>query len=281
MMPGTRPCFTWTAVAVLLVIQVAMPRAQGQRASTNAQQGRGSSAAQAQRPEWMSLLVVKVKPGMATAFQDFVKSDVMPALKKTGMPWSLAYTAAPFGDGDTFTFAAPIASFAQFDQPDPFAKQMGPEGLAKLDAAASKMIESTRRVGLMRRADLSYATGTATEPSRLISVVSIRVAASKMDAFSTLVKADLIPVNKKAGVKSMDTFMTIFGEPQGTFTFVSPISNFAEIDLGPAYQRVLKGEALRQFEARANALVTGVAVEFDRLIPELSFGTPGQPASTK
>ena len=182
MMPIKRPCLTGAAVAILLVAHVALPRAQAQRGTAGSPPGGGSAAAPAPRPEWMSLLVVKLKPGMTTAFQDFVKSDVMPAMKKTGLPWTLAYTAAPFGDGNTLTFATPIASFAQYDQPDPFAKQMGPEGLAKLDAKVSAMVESVRRVGVLRRPDLSFATGTTNEPARLISVVSVTVAPSKMDA---------------------------------------------------------------------------------------------------
>lgn len=273
MMPSKRWCFTWTAVAILLLVQAAMPYAQGQR---------GSATSQAQRPEWMSLTIIKVKPGMATAFHDFVKSDILPTMKKTGVPWSLAYTSAPFGDWGSFAFASPIANFAQYDQPDPFVKAIGPEGIAKLDAKVATMVESIRTVGLLRRPDLSIENSSATEPARLIAVASFTVAPGKMEAFSAFVKTDIIPLYKKTGVvKDMNAFMTIFGEPQGTVTFVSSIPNYAELDLGPPLERAVKGEALKQLEARANGLVTGVSVEINRLIPELSFGTPGTPPTAR
>jgi hypothetical protein len=62
--------------------------------------------AQAQpRPQFISVQAGQVKPEMVDAFQNLIKTEQVPALKKAGVPWRWVFTAAPFGQGFTFVRA--------------------------------------------------------------------------------------------------------------------------------------------------------------------------------
>src|SRR6266550_5849922 len=79
-----------------------------------------TAAAAADQRQWLSITVVSVKPEMITEFQNFVKNETNPALRKGGATWREVWqTTAAAGDALEYVIVAPIDNFAQYDGPSP------------------------------------------------------------------------------------------------------------------------------------------------------------------
>ena len=64
----------------------------------------------------MRLQVTQVEPDMAAAYQDVIKNEVIPALKKAGQSGS-GCLRRRISQGGTLVTVRPIANYAEFDQP--------------------------------------------------------------------------------------------------------------------------------------------------------------------
>jgi hypothetical protein len=59
-----------------------------------------------------------VKPDKVAEFERLQKEELIPALKKAGGAIRIASSYATFGDGYTYAFGSPLASFADLDEDD-------------------------------------------------------------------------------------------------------------------------------------------------------------------
>ena len=237
-------------------------------------QGRGGTAPQA-TPQRILVQVTQVKPEMAAAFENLIKTELVPAAKKSGQPFRWTYTNGPVGGpGFSYTAVTPVADFTIFDQPNgPAARRaMGETAWSAYQAKLRPMIVSTESSLLTLRQDLSLPG--AGMPPALALVTAYQIAPGKGDEFTRSMTTDYLPNYRKAGVKSFAVYAVSYGDvPQGRVVTVRGISKYADLDgLGLLRQAGLSAEAANQINLRRAAIATGASNVVQRFIPEMSFG---------
>jgi hypothetical protein len=265
--PGGRRVFLGVLACAVVVAAAAVVRAQQ----------RGGAAPPA--PQFISATTAEVKPESIQALQDLLKNEQVPALKKAGVPWRLAYANGPFGQGFTITLVQPIANFAQYDQQGAMVRAVGADAAAKFNAKLRPMILGTRTVVLVYRPDLSVQGPPATTPAPFLIVTTVRTNLNRADDFAALVKSDVLPAYKKAGIKDMSIYGTVFGGPDSDFVVGVPMVKYAELDLGSPFDRGMTAEGRKQLSTKAAGIVLGAETIVARYLPDLSYGPPPAPAA--
>jgi len=240
-----------------------------------AQQRGAAPAAQnpAPPPVRVAITVTQVKPDMLGTYQDLIKNEANPGLKKAGLTYRWMFTPV-FGQGFTFVSVQPIANFAQYDQPGALQRAIGADGVANYNAKLRPTLVSTQTsIETMNQA-LSI-LGGMTAPPVAVVVQTFQIVSGKGADFNAIMTSDYIPAYKKAGVKDFWVYNTNFGGPGGEVITVRPIANFAELDQPGLLNRAgLTAEAIQQLNAKRNAFIASTETEVERLVPDLSFGMP-------
>lgn len=258
----------WAALIAVAIGATAVGSAQGQRGA----QGRGGAAAQT--PQRISVQVVQVKPEMVGTYQDLIKNELVPALKKAGVTYRWTWANGPTGQGFTFVGVQPVTSYAQYDQGNPMQRAIGADGVANYNAKLRPTIVSTHTYIETLRQDLSIQSNSTTPPS-LAQVQTFQIAAGKGNDFTNIMTSDYLPNYKKAGVKDFWTYATNFGAPAGQVVTVRFLSKYAELDApGLLQQAGLSPEAAAPINARRAAIASVIDNNVVRFVPELSFGSP-------
>lgn len=270
-MRPTRKAGPLSIVAVSLAVVVvwtALGAAQGQRGAG----GRGA-AAQAP-PVRIQVQETQVKPEMVGVYQDLIKNELIPGLKKAGVQFRWTYTTGPSGQAFTFTSVQPITNYAQFDQPGALQKAIGTDGVANYNAKIRPTIVSQHNFIQTLRQDLSIQSNSPTPPALLV-VQAFQVAPGKGNDFTSSMTSDYLPNFKKAGVKDFWAYGTNFGAPGGQIVTVRALAKYAELDEpGLLNKAGLSQEAIQQMGARRAAVASVIGNDLIRLVPELSFGSP-------
>ena len=266
-----------STVAVLLAVALAwVGNAQGQQGG----RGRGGAAAPAQAPApvRIAVQVTQVRPDMVGTYQDLIKNEANPALKKAGVAYRWTWANGPSGQGYTFVSVQPITSYAQYDQPGALQKAIGADGVANYNAKLRPAIVSQHTYIQTLRQDLSILSNSNAPPA-LAVIQSFQIAPGKGDDFTKSMTADYLPNYKKAGLKDFWVYATNYGAPGGQIVTVRPLAKYAELDeQGLLAKAGVTGDAAAQIGARRAAIATVIDNELVRLVPELSFGMP--PRST-
>ena len=214
--------------------------------------------ADAPKPEWSSISVVHVKPDMVTEWQDLQKNVVNPALKKAGLKERSVFETAVFGESYEYVVITPIASFAQYDEPmSLLRKTLGENAYRDYQATSRRCVVSVHTYGELMRPDLSYAGKMAsmTGPPKLVVVNSISVTPGRATAFESFVKADVVPVMKKADVLGYFVSQSMFGGDAYGYTSVVFLDSFAEIGKGSPFVRALGQAGAARFLLKAAGLI--------------------------
>jgi hypothetical protein len=214
---------------------------------------------------------------MSNAYQDVIKTEVIPALKKAGQPWQWMFTTGAVGQGGTFVTVRPIANYAEFDQPGMLQKALGAEGAAKVVAKITPTVVSNRSWIQTLNRNMSIISN-ATTPPALVVVQDFQVIPGKNADFADLMTSEYLPAMKKAGVKDFWVYGTNFGGPGGLISTVRPIAKYAELDPQPGGGLLVRGglsqEAAQRLNARRAALYSSTETNVARYVPELSYGMP-------
>jgi hypothetical protein len=243
----------------------------------HAQGQRGGAAGQQPPPIRMRLQVTQVRPDMAGAYQDVIKNEVIPALKKAGQPWQWMFTTGAVGQGGTFVTVRPIANYAEFDQPGMLQKALGPDGAAKVVAKITPTVLGNRSWIQTLNPNMSIVSN-ATAPPALVVVQDFQVLPGKNADFADLMTSGYLPAMKKAGVKDFWVYTTNLGGPGGLVSTVRAIAKYAELDPQPGGGLLVQGgltqEAAQRLNARRAALFSSTETNVYRYVPELSYGMP-------
>jgi len=237
----------------------------------------GAAAGQGPPPVRSQVQTVQVKPDMLTAWQTLQRDEVVPALKKAGIPWRWVYSSgAPVGQGFTFTIAQPLANYAQIDQGPAIRKVMGPEAYDRYQQRLRTMVVSThtRLQTLVQNASL---VSFASAPPALVMVTTIQLLPGRGAQFASITETDFLPALKKASVTDYWVFATNFGGPQAERTIVTPIPNFAALDSPAPLNRALGPEAQKLNQKRAELYASSPESTILRYVPESSYGAPAPP----
>ena len=237
----------------------------------NASSGQTTAQPPAQG-QWLSVTMVSVKPEMMMEFQNLIKNDTNPALRKGGAKRRDVWQRTPAaGDAFEYIIVAPIDKLAQFDGPSPLEQGLGREGFAAWQAKASRLVTSVRRYVMRTRPDMSY-EGKMTGPPKLAVVNSVYVAPGRSQDYENYIKNEYLPVIKQAQVAGYWVAETVFGGHANEFVTLTLRDNFADIDKGPVAVQVLGAEGARKLSQKLPAgTVARMERSLVRYVPELSI----------
>lgn len=226
------------------------------------------SAQTAPAPPTMSrVTITQVRADMLNEWLDLQKNEVVPGLKKAGVPSRTVYSSGLFGTAGEYVIITPMNKYADFDAGNPLSRSLGAEAAARLAEKLRKCTAGSHSYAITRLADLSNAT--ATPPQGLVST-RVRVTPDKFPMFETLVKTEVLPVWKKANV-SLTVSRRGFGANPNDITLSSGFGKFAELDAGNPLVRQLGPEGAAKVLGKFAAIATVIEQVVRTRVADLSF----------
>jgi hypothetical protein len=188
--------------------------------------------------EMIVVMDMQAKPGMGLEWENYLKKDLLPAMKKAGMKNINAAMTDQFGVGDLYSFWWPITSLAEFDGPSPFQKALGPDGLVVLLANIQRCIASTHTYMLSSRPNLQIASKPGYE-IKLAVIVSETVAPGRTVEYEKNAK-EMIAVLAKANAKAVYVSRVGLGGNPNEYRVLIGLDNYADIQqFGLAFSKAL------------------------------------------
>jgi hypothetical protein len=237
------------------------------------------SFGQTAAPTLLNVVRYQVKPDHLQEFLD-VEKQVVGSYKKSAPTdqFRLIYRGAV---GNTFEYDVftPLSKFAERDGDSPYDKMTTePERLTRT-ARLSQYLESVQTTIDRPLTDFSIQTPGAKAPPPYVQAVRVRVKPGTADSFTAVVKTDLVPALKKAGVKTLLARRTVFGGNPNDFLFVVGFEKWAELDSPFSLPKIMGEEAARKMEDKLDQATAGMEETVWRYQPDLSY-YPGATQTT-
>ena len=118
----------------------------------------GKMATMTGPPKLAVVTSLSVMPGRAAAFENLVKNEVLPIMKKADVIGYFVSQTMFGGDGWGYTSVIFYDSFADIGKGSPFVRVLGPTGAAGFFAKLAGIVARQERVIARYNADLSFAT---------------------------------------------------------------------------------------------------------------------------
>jgi hypothetical protein len=263
----------WGLVAAVIVAGVlSIADVATQPASSKPAQAPTAAATPPAAPVFVRLTIVEVRPDAIADYVALQKSDTMPALQKSGIPWRDAWRTGNFGSMFTIAMITPIKSFASLDEPNPVLKAMGEDAYKQYQVKMAKLITSQRVYALRDRPDLGMKT-EGTPMAKLGVLASVEVVPGRATEFETILKNEWTPALKKAGVPSYSVSQVIYGGSMGQYYTFTPIENYAQLDKGHPIQQSIGEAGMNRIVAKMSNSTRSVERFIIRYDEELSFRT--------
>ncbi len=109
-------------------------------------------------PQIAVVTSVRVTPGREPDFENFLKNDILPVLKKSDIVGYFVHQTVFGGDGTQWVGVTLYNKFADLDAGPPLVRVLGQEGANKLLAKAAGLVTSVERSVTRYNRDLSYFT---------------------------------------------------------------------------------------------------------------------------
>ncbi len=216
--------------------------------------------------QYYGVMDIQVKPGMSLEWENYLKKDLLPALKKAGMKQITTMTTNELGVGDLYTTFWPMAGLAELDGPGPFEKALGPDGLVVLLANVQRCVASSRNYILR----ILPNQGIAPKPGyvyKMAVVATATVAPGRNEEFENNAKA-MLGVLAKTNAKAVHmTNVGLGGNPNEYRTLVA-FDSFTDLqNFLPAYMKAMS-------EAKLSPM-TGIVLHMNmqawKGVPELGI----------
>ncbi len=228
--------------------------------------------------ERLAVTVIQVKPEAVMEFENMIRTEINPALAKGGAKWSDVWKTATFGNGFEYFIVGPIESFAQYDSPGPLMKGLGREGYGAWAARAGKLVNGLRTFAMEFNPELSHET-KMTGPPKMGVLSLVSVAPGRGAEFESYIRSEMLPVVKRSGVAGYWFHQSVMGANPNEYVTLVLQDNFADLEKGPPWARVLGREgAAKLMQKLAPGVVTHVDLKHIRLAPELTY-RPSQAAN--
>ncbi len=208
-----------------------------------------------------------LKPDMVSEWRDLQKNEVIPAYKKAGYK-ERTITQTIFGNGYEYVTITPLDKYATRDGAGTLVRALGAEAAARLVAKLSKCVVSSHTYVSTRIPELSNAMDGPT-PAITIST-RYRVAAGKGQEWENFVKAEILPVYKKAKA-GYSVSRRGFGGNLNDRTTTTFAATFAELDAGSVFNRTLGADAAAKVRAKGVGLSNVIETVVRRRVEDLSF----------
>jgi hypothetical protein len=230
-----------------------------------------AAASQAQQPYLIT--IVRVQPAMLTEFQDLMKDEVVPALKKGGVTRYGVWMAATFGEVGEFMLTRPIKDLAELDDPtNPIVKALGQDAATALRAKVLRLITSSRTFMITPQPDISSTPKSGYEP-KLMLMVANNVTPGRTAEFEKGSK-DLLAVISKTNAKALlSSKVSLGGDANGYLSLVL-FDSFTDMNRFPA--AFTKAAAAVKLAPESAGIVIHREYTTFRYVPELSIRQPAQ-----
>lgn len=268
--------FSSMALAALLIVSLGQNGFSQKATKQKAKKAETTTSTQPAAPQqWSSIAIVHVKPDMVSDYEDFVKKESIPAQKKGGIKWRATWQTAGFGEGFEYVIVTPIENFAQFDGQSAITKALGQEGMRAFTAKQRKFITSVHTYAAIERPDLSF-QGEMAEPK--LGVVTItHVVPGHIQEYENIIRNDVVPAMKKAGVRGFFVSQTVFGGNANEFVAVTLYDSFADLDKGSPLVRALGQEGFNKLLQKGAGIIASQERVVARYNADLSFMPPMTP----
>jgi hypothetical protein len=116
----------------------------------------GKMASMTAPPKLAVVNSISVVPGRASTFENLVKTDILPVMKKANVIGYFVSQSMFGGDGYGYTSVVFFDSFAEIGKGSPFLRVLGPAGSASLLAKFAGVVAHQERTIARYNADLSF-----------------------------------------------------------------------------------------------------------------------------
>jgi len=230
----------------------------------------GVCLAQSSGPEWYRVTTYHVKPEMVPDWESLIKNEIIPAYKKAGIPFLAIWETASFGEANEYVAVLPV-KFADLDGPNPLSKGLAPDALANLVARARKCLADSRSAAIVNHPELSI-VGEMKEPPAMAIVTTVHVAAGRGADFQNLLKNDIVPAYKKAGVQQYWVYENGFGGDPNEWTTLLLYKKYADLETGVPLAKAMGQEGYDKFLAKTAGVITSVNRTLSHYRLDLSVG---------
>jgi hypothetical protein len=241
----------------------------------------GASLAQNPAPPAVTRILVQatvLKPGRAAEWRALQKNEVIPALKKAGVPWRDTLETV-FGDQLEVITLRPLDNFAEFDAAEDVLTRM--LGLRAADALRAKLQDTTvsqQRYVVVRQDALSITPGGAAGPIRVTT--TFRINPGEAPSFTDFLRGDVVPYMQQAKTAGRITGYQVSnaaqGSPeQGLRILTQYYANLAAYDAananGGLAEQTVGAARAAQLGAKQAQFGAAVRVVIRRRIADLSY----------
>jgi len=257
------------AVVVILIGLVGVyVLSAGQAAPKGAATAQGAPADTSKMP-LVNVTIVQVKPELLTEWQDFQKNETIPMLQKAGVKQRNAASTV-IGPAFQYAFLTPVTNFAERDGDSPVVKALGQDGARAYGQKLRRFIASQRTYAVRLRTDLMYQPDpNAQLPLAVVSQYSL-VPGHAAD-FENYITADMMAAHKQLKTGGFTVYQPLFGGDGNGFVVVAWMSNFADLDQGPAIRRAFGAARAAAIQQKLAGIVAHVERTVSHFAPELSF----------
>jgi hypothetical protein len=218
---------------------------------------------------WIRIDTVQVKPEMWNQYRDIERDEVIPALRKAGVPSRAAWRTAEFGTTYELVLVRPVPDFGEYDAGDALTKGMGAREAERLRERLRRCLVSRESAAVLQRSDLSVG-----ETGRPFAVVTtLAVAPGRGGEYEAFLR-ETLPDVRKAGIV-FGVYQRVYGQ-QTAWLLVQNLDSLKELAQAPSgfFRAFGEDDAERRLSKLAG-IVTSVERKVFRFDPELSFSFPG------
>jgi len=224
-------------------------------------------AAASQTPQQYLIGVAHLQPGMAIEWQEFMRNQYIPAMKKGGVNRLSIWRTATFGESGEITITRPIEGLAELDAPTPIVKALGQDGSAALWAKAQRFVTSSRNFMCTSRSDLSIAPPSGYE-FKLAYLIMASVAPGRTADYEKNHK-EMLAVLGKTNAKGVLVNKVGFGGDPNEYRLLVLFDSFT--DLGKFSAAFAKARDEMKLAPQTAGIVTHIEYRTIRYAPELSL----------
>jgi hypothetical protein len=227
-----------------------------------------SPALAQQKPAQDALMVmeVQVKPGMGLEWENYLRKDLLPAMKKAGMKDINTMRTGEFGVSDQYATWWTLKSLSELDTPGPFEKALGPEGWPVLLANTQRCIAGGRTYILTDQPEVRIAAKPGYVYKTAI-LVRQTVAPGRDAEFMRNAK-ELVAVFSKTNAKAVFLHRVGLGGNPNEYHWLVAVDTYADVEqFGQAFWKAVSEAKLTPM----TGIVTHADMQTYAMVPELGI----------
>jgi hypothetical protein len=221
--------------------------------------------------------VERVKPELMREYRELKQNELIPAYKKGGVTLHSTYTTSLIGEHFEFISVEPVESLKQFDGQGPVVKALGTEGQTALQTKHRRLINSAHNYIVQLRPDLSAnVPKPEAPPAKGALAVRLTVAPGRTQDYENYVKADVLPILKKAYPKGVLTAKVMLGGNGNEYRVLVLVDSFDELE--QAMMEAVQ-EGFMKIQPKTAGIILHTENSIVRYVPELSIRPEPQKAA--